>query len=155
MLSCSHRAEWDGPQGEEYCGAAAKRKKRCILGKTQQMVILPRKNSPVSQPWGCSTLQLSAALPTSGTFLWQQTKITAEYQLQVSWELQGELLQHDGIAEATKARHFQLPLHSGRYRAEEHRQIRYFSLTVTDYVSNLSLSLTLLRFLWADKQTFL
>lgn len=45
------------------------------------MVILPRKNSPVSQPRGCSTLQLSAVLPTSGTFLWQQTEITAEYQL--------------------------------------------------------------------------
>lgn len=124
MLSCSHRAEWDGPQGEEYCGAPAKEKK-VYFRKTQQMVVLPRKDSPATQPWGCSTMQQSGALPASGAFLWQQTEIPAGYQheavkLCVSWELQGVLLQRDGIDEATKARHPSLPLPSGRDRAEEH-----------------------------------
>lgn len=163
MLSLSHGAEWAGPESEEYCDAPAGEKKM-YFRKTQQIVILPRKNSCVTHPWGYGTVQQPAASLAFGAFLHRHTenpalKVSASARLQCC-TCPGRAAAARSNAETTEAGYLLLPLPFGRYRDSEHATKQDFFLKlfflncyrlciVSCY---FSLSLTLLGFLLADKQ---
>lgn len=104
MLFLSHGAEWAGPESEEYCDAPAGEKKM-YFRKTQQIVILPRKNSCVTHPWGYSTVQQPAASLAFGAFLHRLKTQHWRWVLVQGYDaarVLGELLRHGAMLRPPK-----------------------------------------------------